>query len=346
MSTPPTVSVLVPTFNAAAYLSQLCQSIQEQTYRNFEVLILDDGSTDETAQVLAPFRNDPRFHIYHWTPNRGVNAATAMLLARMRGEYWCNPGADDVLSPEFLAQRVERMEASRNAVLVHGPPEIIDSSGAPHEADFPELEVPVKMQGERALAVLLQHNIIGTSSVLARSDLTRLILPFFLHNWKYAQDWYLWILHAATGFDLLWDQRKLYKYRVHPQSLSLDPGRAAVRHAEIRLVPLCALNAAAQFSPLAASLWAKWRQTLYRLWLFRAARLRAKGQLQAEWLRLAACAYYDRRKHCVSLLWELCKHSPGILMAGLNERCSIQKQSFRVSGIARIHDPIFIRNRL
>lgn len=338
----PMVSVLVPTFNAAAYLPQLCQSIQEQTYRNFEVLILDDGSTDETARVLAPFRNDARFYVYHWTPNRGVNAATAMLLARMKGEYWCNPGADDVLSPEFLAQRVEWMEANQNAVMVHGPPEIIAPAGAPQTVGGSELKVPVKMQSERALSVLLQHNIISTSSVLARSELTRLILPFFLHDWKYAQDWYLWILHAATGFDLLWDNRKLHKYRVHPQSLSLDPGRSAVRRAEIRLVPLCALSAAASFSPWAADCWSKWRRSLYQAWLLRAVKLRNEGAaLPADCFRLAGWAYYGKNSGRISLLRELGKHGLGMLRTRLGEQRAIRQQTFKVSGTAQIDDPIF-----
>jgi hypothetical protein len=128
---------------------------------------------------------------------------------------------------------------------------------------------------------------------------------------------------------------------VHSRSLSFDPAKAATRRAEIRLVPLCALSTAAQFSPLAADLWSKWRQTLYRLWLFRAAKLRAEGRLQPDWLRLAGRAYYGGNRHGVSLFRELCKHGLSIPITGLKERWAIQKQSFRVSGIAQINDPVF-----
>jgi hypothetical protein len=290
---------------------------------------------------LAPFRKDSRFKIFNWSPNRGVNAATSALLIRMKGEYWCNPGADDVLYPNFLAQRLNFLESHPEAAMVHGPAEFIDASGGPGKVDFPNLKLPASMGGARALSVLLQHNIISTSSILVRSDITRLVLPHFLCDWKYAQDWHLWLLHVATGFDLLWDNRILHKYRVHDSSLSCKPAQAAVRRAEIRLVPLCALSAAAQFSPLAADLWSKWRQTLYRLWLFRAARLRAEGRLQPEWLRLAGHAYYGRNRHGVSLFRELFKHGLNIPITGLKERRTIQKQSFRVSGVAQIDDPIF-----
>ena len=337
----PLVSILVPAYNAAPYLAELCESIRAQSHQNFEVLILDDGSTDGTAEGLAPFGRDPRFRILRWSPNRGVNAATSALLGLMQGEYWCNPGADDVLYPGFIAQRLELLQSQPGAVMVHGPAELIDAAGGPARFDLPKLDFPARMDGTRALAVLLQHNVISTSSVMARSDLTRLLLPFFLCDWKYAQDWYLWLLHAATGFDLLWDARTLHKYRVHERSLTSDPDRAAVRRAEIRLVPLCALSTAAQFSTLAAAQWSTWRTTLYRLWLFRAVRLHQEGLLQRQWLHLAGRAYYGRNSRGISLLVELCKHGWGIFLTGRREHQAIGSQSFKVSGIAQINDPIF-----
>jgi len=337
----PLVSVLVPVYNAAPYIAELCQSIQAQTHQNFEALILDDGSSDGTASVLSCYRKDPRFKILGWKSNRGVNAATSALLGLMKGDYWCNPGADDVLLPDFVAKRLERLESSPEAALVHGPAEIIDASGQPRKDDFPRLELPAQMDGKRALTVLLQHNIVGTSSVLVRSDITRLVLPFFLCHWKYAQDWYLWLLHAASGFDLLWDERCLHKYRVHDQSLTNAPRHNAVRRAETRLVPLCALSTAAQFSHPAADQWSKWRKVLYRAWLLRAVNLQARGVLQADWLCLAGRAYYGKNAGRISLFQELCRHALGMPLTRLKEQHAIKKQSFRVSGIAQINDPIF-----
>ncbi|SPE61003.1 hypothetical protein SBV1_590021 [Verrucomicrobia bacterium] len=337
----PLVSILVPSFDAARYLPELCSSFQAQSYANFEVLILDDGSADETNTALAPFRNDSRFRTFGWTPNRGVNAATSALLGLMKGDYWCNPGADDVLLPDFLARRVEWMESNRNAVIVHGPPQFIDSSGQPTDRPESRLDLPLRLPGPRALAVLLQHNVIGTTSVMARSSLTRLVLHLFLRDWKYAQDWFLWILHAATGFDLLWDNQPLHKYRVHELSLSLEPRLTAIRRAETRLVPLCALSAAAGLSPLAAPLWANWRKALYRLWLLRAAKMRRQGVLQPDWLQTAADAYYGKRTRHVSLAGELCRHGLGMLLAAFNESRALKTQTFRVSGLAQINDPIF-----
>ena len=74
-------------------------------------------------------------------------------------------------------------------------------------------------------------------------DLTRQVLPLFSGNWVYAPDWFFWILHAATGCDLLWDAPVQLKYRIHSESLTLLPAKAAARHAEVALAPLCALAA-------------------------------------------------------------------------------------------------------
>ena len=236
----PLVSILVPAYNAAPFLGELCDSIQAQTHPNFEALILDDGSSDGTSEVLTPFRKDSRFKIIRWTPNRGVNAATSALLSRMKGEYWCHPDADDVLHPNFVAQRLNLLESHPEAAMVHGPAEYINAAGGPAKVDFPYLELPASMSGAHALSVLLQHNVIRTSSILVRSNITRLILPYFHCDWKYAEDWHLWLLHAATKYDFLWDRqipaqisgsRKLALLATRPcrHAPSLDPARASLR---------------------------------------------------------------------------------------------------------------------
>jgi glycosyltransferase involved in cell wall biosynthesis len=338
---PPLVSILVPTYNAAAYLPELSRSILAQSYPHFEVLILDDGSTDATKEVLLPFQKDPRFQLLSWQPNRGVNAATTALLARMKGEYWCNPGADDVLLPDFLLKRVERLRTNPQAVMVHGPCKTFNSAGHAVPNEFQTLKLPAVTEGRRALGMLLQHNVINTPSVLIRSDLTRLVAPFFFCDWKYAQDWNLWLLLLATGFDLLWDDQCLHQYRVHDKSLSNAPSHDVVRRAEIRLVPLCSLSAAAQFSHFAAELWGRWRKTLYCAWLIRATGLWRSGALRQEWLDLAARAYYGRNTNHTNLVWELAKHEFKVPFTWAKEKQFLQRQFFRVSGIAQVDDPVF-----
>jgi len=339
---PAVVSILVPTYNAARYLPELCQSIRAQTYPHYEVLFGNDGSDDDTVSVLAPFLQDKRFQLLGWQQNRGAHQAWTILCNAAQGEYWCAPGADDVLHPSFLESRVQVMESNPQAFLVHGPPELIDENGGPVQ-EGPRLSsgLPRQLTPPRSLAVLLQHNVICTPSVLVRSSVTRQVLPFLHWNWGYTNDWFSWILHAATVFDLLWDPQTQNKYRIHSHSLSRTPKMDHLRRAEVRLVPLVALRTAAQYSHWAALSWSRWGRTLYWRWLRQAVALKARGGLRDEWMQLAAHAYYGSRGRGASLLAELAKHSVGLLAADFRHRRAQKRQSFPASGLAQIDDPIF-----
>ena len=337
----PLVSLVIPSYNMGRYLTELCCSIEAQTYKNFEALILNDGSTDDTEAVLAPFRKDSRFRIWKWNGNRGYNAATTALLQNVQGEYWCHPGGDDVLNGNFLEQRLELLERHPEGVMVHGSAEYIDEHGKTCNPGFGSWNFPSQMGAERALSVVLQHNIINAPSIMARSSLTGSIRPFLLANWNYALDWFIWILLLSSGFDLLWDSRPLHKYRVHSQSLSNAKSKEALRGAESRLVPLCALSAAAGFSLLAADFWQRWRFPLYALWLRRAVNLKRKGMLRPEWCHQAARAFYGKNSGRTSLSIELCRHMDHICMTTWKENRAKRKQLFEVSGIAQMNDPLF-----
>jgi hypothetical protein len=246
-----------------------------------------------------------------------------------------------VLYPEFLEKRVGVMEANPQACLVHGLPELIDESGKPPQHGIALLQLPPQLRPPRSLEVLLQHDVINQPSALVRASVTRQVLPFWHWEWAFSPDWFLWILHAATGFDLLWDARVLIKYRVHSTSLSWAPEKDHVRRAEVRLVPVVALRTAAQFSQWAATSWGRWGRTLYWRWLRQAAALKAKGGLKPEWLQLGAHAYYGAKGKEVSIWCELAKHGAGLVAADIRHRHAQRRQSFIVSGLAEIEDPVF-----
>jgi len=338
--TSPLVSIIVSVYNGERYLGELCESLLCQSYPNVEVLFLDDGSTDGTLRVLDKWAKDSRVRVFHWTNNRGVNAATLALLNRMQGVYWCNPGADDVLEPEFIERRLERMEANPHAVMVHGPGRFIDENGNTIAAPYRCLEsIPSEMEGGSALQVLLQHNIINAPSIMARTDLTRLVSQHLFTGWQYA-DWFLCMLLVGTGFDLLWDERRLHRYRIHRGSLTFSESKHVVRRSNDRLVPLVALSKAATLSPAALRLWCEWRDALYSLWILRALSMQTHGILEKGWHLLASQAYYGSAKR-TPLAAEVLKHMPSIAWAFKQERCARKRQSFPCAGLAQINHPLF-----
>ena len=150
-----------------------------------------------------------------------------ILMNAARGRYWCPPGVDDVLEPQFLERRLAQLAARPEAALIFGAARWIDEHGRPYVNDFtqralPELNrrLPESIPADRMIRILLQHNIINWPSTLVRLDITRLVLPFFSAHWEWALDWVLWILLAATGYDFLWDAEPMIQYRMHSQSVS------------------------------------------------------------------------------------------------------------------------------
>jgi glycosyltransferase involved in cell wall biosynthesis len=338
----PLISLIVPVYNAAAYLPLFCKSVLAQTYDHFEVLMWDDGSTDNSLEIARQYEADPRFRVMQWEKNQGLNRAWFELLTRVRGEYWCSRGADDVLKPQFLERRVEVIRRFPYAAFVHGPPEVIDADGKRSEEvpDFGDRQQFVEV--EQALEMSLLENHINQPGVVVRTDVTRFVLPYFACDWKYAPDWYLWLLVMAQGQGVVWDSRPLHQYRVHGTSLSLHPSKEAVRSAEGRLAPLSALATASRYSQVAARVWAQRRRMLYALWLRRAAMLARKGQLRTDWVSIGFNAYHGQSPP--RWLWlEVAKHSVGIAGVSMNRHYEAPHQHGLVVSCATKskRDPLF-----
>lgn len=339
MARVPYVSVVVPAFCAAAYLPQLCRSIQCQTFSDFEVLIGDDGSPDNIYEAVRPFLKDSRFVFYKWSRNRGVAAATLELLQQARGEFWCYPGADDLFEPEFIKDRLSGFKENPNAVLVHGPAVLIRENDAVLPCVGPRIQPEEITSAARSLRQLLQHNFINTPGVVVKMSATKKVLPYFSAEWKYAQDWSLWILLAAGGGDFIWQGALRHRYRIQPQSLTQNKNMLARRSAEIRLVPLVSLRAATQYSPIAREVWKEWGKNLEELWLQRKLRLFLQGRLKQ------AGPYPEAEMDSTNLrvrdIWKILMRLFPAIRAVFAVRKARQQQAFFVSGLATIDDPIF-----
>lgn len=121
------VSVIVPAYNASRFLAETLHSVLAQTYGDWEVVVVDDGSTDDTAAIAQSFTSDARVR-YFRQANAGVSAARNAGLAATTGAYVAFLDADDVWLPDNLAHKVAALEARENAsaVLVHSAVEHID----------------------------------------------------------------------------------------------------------------------------------------------------------------------------------------------------------------------------
>jgi glycosyltransferase involved in cell wall biosynthesis len=112
----PEVSVFIPAYNAAPYLAAAVESILQQTFRDLEVIVVDDGSTDGTAQVLEAY-DDPRLRVIR-QENQGISGASNTGISAARGPLVARLDADDVAYPERLERQVAYMREHPDCVLV------------------------------------------------------------------------------------------------------------------------------------------------------------------------------------------------------------------------------------
>lgn len=128
----PSVTVLTPAYNAGRYLGQAIESVRAQTFTDWRMIIIDDGSKDDTAAVARKYaEQDPRIEV-HSQPNQGISATRNACLRRVPEgcDYLFNLDADDLLEPTALARLVAYLEATPKAGAVFCGATIIDGAGA------------------------------------------------------------------------------------------------------------------------------------------------------------------------------------------------------------------------
>jgi glycosyltransferase involved in cell wall biosynthesis len=130
MSVSPLVSVVMPVYNGQRFLSQAIDSILVQTFTNFELIAVDDGSTDDTAKILDAFRGrDSRIVVHRQAKNSGIVAALNQGCRMARGELIARMDADDVSLPHRLSRQVAYLTANPGVGLVGASVRIMDAEG-------------------------------------------------------------------------------------------------------------------------------------------------------------------------------------------------------------------------
>lgn len=120
------LSICVPTFNRKDYLKQTLNSIYAQTYKGYEVIVVDDGSTDGTEEMIKTADYAVR---YYWQENRGEAVSRNRLIELARGRFITFLDSDDLLMPDAIERMMNVMEAESGEVVVYGPYLRIDEYG-------------------------------------------------------------------------------------------------------------------------------------------------------------------------------------------------------------------------
>ena len=239
---PPKVSVLVPAYNAAATLAATLDSVRQQTFTDWELVVVDDGSTDTTAEVARACQ-DPRIRLIRQT-NTGLAGARNQGFAQARGEFFAILDADDLARPDRLAMQVAFMEDHPQVDLcftafesfdAHGPlPESFSTQYYPvlqregyrwdrlftHHARWSpapgSTEIPV--YAGRVYAALAHGNFVHPPTVMLRRRLWEATGPFDT-SIRNLTDWD-WLVRAARQGDFGYLEHVGIDYRRHSAQMS------------------------------------------------------------------------------------------------------------------------------
>lgn len=216
------VSVIMPIYNAEEYLEENLQAIQDQTYTNIEVLLVDDGSTDRSAEVAQKFcADDPRFN-YFKQKNQGAPAARNYGFRESQGKYVIFVDSDDVLKPEGL--ELLYLTAQKQEVdLVIGQYDTIDEKGTPLETKKMQYTKDGIYEVKNHLETLFLLSPMPGNK-LYNADLLR-EKELFFSDLKRAQDlnYYLKFLSFATKVCTISDTTYLYRIRANSISHTVSP---------------------------------------------------------------------------------------------------------------------------
>lgn len=224
MSGQPLVSIVVPIYNVGKFLLPALQSIQAQTYQNLEVLLIDDGSTDDSGVIADEFAiKDDRFIVHH-VQNGGLSSARNVGLKHATGEFIYFFDSDDLIAATLIQEAVNlAMQANVNAVIFDY--EQIDETGKVIPSAYGHgaiYQQATTLSGDEALMHLFQQNIIITawSYLVKRSVLLEHQIEFTvgrLHEDMNTTPRVLWYANSVGVLN-----KRLYQYRVRNGSIMKD----------------------------------------------------------------------------------------------------------------------------
>lgn len=213
----PMISVIMPAYNAEQYIEAAIRSVMAQTVTDWELLVLDDCSTDHTCAVVEGLAAaDSRIHLIRNERNKGVARVRNQGFDLCRGEYVALLDSDDEWHPEKLERQLQRLQAT-DAHLCYCSYEVIDGEGNRARADY---LVPEETDFEK----LLRENVMGCSTVLLRREL---IEKYRFNTDFYHEDYILWLQLLKDGYRAVGCGEILARWRLIETSRSFHKGNAA-----------------------------------------------------------------------------------------------------------------------
>ena len=215
----PAVSVIIPAYNAADFIAEAVETVRAQTFRDYEIIVVDDGSSDGTADVVRRLGGEVR---YHRQPNGGVASARNAGLELSRGDLVCFLDSDDLWLPEKLAMQTAFMAAHPDIGLLFADATESHGDVVQKESILATMQCGTEATSqapiEDAFRKLLVENFVPTSSVMLRRSCVTTAGPFdvALQN---VEDRDMW-LRVAAHFPIACLPQRLVRKRSHGANIS------------------------------------------------------------------------------------------------------------------------------
>jgi len=233
------VSVIVPTYNYAHFIGEMIGSLLAQTYARWECVVVDDGSTDDTREVVARYAaEDPRIR-YVRQENAGQPAALNTGLRNFAGDYLQILDADDLIEARKLEAQVACLESRPEVDIVYGGVRFFSADGAAggEQSEWVDdkLRLPEgSLAGREALRHLLRANVLTVNSALLRRRVVEEV-GLFDDTLSPIQDWDYWLRCALAGMCFRFEEFEGADALVRAHRTSASANRARMCAAALRL---------------------------------------------------------------------------------------------------------------
>lgn len=229
MNAAPRVTVVIPVYNVCSYLEATLVSLEQQSFQAFEAIVVDDGSTDDSAQVAQVFcQRDARFRLVA-KPNGGLSSARNFGIRHAQTDYIAMLDGDDLYEPKKLENHVNWLDRDASIGVVYSASKTIRDDGK-----LTMLTLSGKPILSDPLLALLCKNFVGhgSNAVFRRSLIGQ--VGGFDETLRSSEDLDFWLRIAATEkWSFYREPRTLSRYRVRPSGLSFDVAQMQRSHEQV-----------------------------------------------------------------------------------------------------------------
>lgn len=215
----PMISVIIPTFNYAEFISDAIDSVLAQTFKDFEIIVVDDGSTDNTKDILNKYSDNIK---YYYQDNKGPASARNLGIKNASGSYICFLDSDDIFMPNKLKLQIDTFHSisKQNTALLYSN---FTSVNKRLDISIQHYKCPKFQSHKIAFDYLIKNNFINTSTVMIKRDFL-CDVDLFDEKLKYLEDYDLW-LKLGSKYEFFHIRNFLVKTRSHNKNYSKQVNR-------------------------------------------------------------------------------------------------------------------------